>query len=52
MQGLITAKDVLCHPVIIVRSWGPTTYLRCLRALVSRRRATFLSVAVARLPAR
>jgi hypothetical protein len=47
MQGVITSKDVLRNTVVIVRHWGPATYLRCLRALVSRRPATFLMVACA-----
>lgn len=50
MSGLITTKDVLCHPVIIVRAWGPLAYVRCLRAAVSRRPTTFLAVAIARPP--
>jgi hypothetical protein len=47
MSGLITGRDVLRHPVIIVRAWGALAYVRCLRTLVSRKPATFLSVAVA-----
>ena len=47
MQGAITGKDVLRNSITIVRLWGPATYLRCLRALVSGRPATFLTVAFA-----
>jgi hypothetical protein len=44
MKGLITSKDVVTHALTIVRLWGFPTYLRCLRAVVSRRPATFLSI--------
>lgn len=44
MQGAITGKDVLVHSLTILRLWGPGVYIRCLRAMVSRRRCTFLAV--------
>jgi hypothetical protein len=44
MQGTITARDVIRHGLTIVRLWGPRCYLRCLRAALSRRPSTFLSV--------
>ena len=44
MKGLITSKDVVSHALTIVRLWGFPTYLRCLRAGVSRRPTTFLSI--------
>lgn len=44
MQGAITGRDVLVHSVTILRLWGPGFYVRCLRALASRRRCTFLDV--------
>jgi hypothetical protein len=44
VQGAITGLDVLKHSVTIVRLWGPLVYLRCLRAMVSRRSCTFLGV--------
>lgn len=44
MQGLITGKDVVLHSFTILRLWGPTVYLRCLRAVVARRPCTFLGV--------
>ena len=47
MKGLITSKDVVTHALTIVRLWGFPTYLRCLRAVVSRRPTTFLSVVCA-----
>jgi hypothetical protein len=48
MQGVITGKDVLLHSLTIVREFGPATYLRCLGALASRRRCTFLDVVCGR----
>ncbi len=44
MQGAITSKDVLLHSVMILRLWGPAFYVRCLRAMVSRKSCTFLDV--------
>jgi hypothetical protein len=44
VQGAITSRDVLLHSVMILRLWGPAFYVRCLRAMVSRRPCTFLDV--------
>ncbi len=44
VQGTITGRDVIRHSLTILRLWGPTCYVRCLRAIVSRRRCTFLDV--------
>ncbi len=44
VQGAITGKDVLIHSLTILRCWGPGVYIRCLRAMVSRRPCTFLAV--------
>ena len=44
MRGLITGKDVLLHAFTIIRLWGLPTYLRCIRAAVSRRPTTFLAI--------
>ncbi len=44
MQGTITSKDVFLHSFTILRLWGPTVYIRCLRAVVRRRPCTFLGV--------
>ncbi len=44
VQGTITGKDVLVHSLTILRLWGPGVYLRCLRAMMSRRPCTFLAV--------
>jgi len=45
VQGTITGRDVLIHSFTILRHWGPGCYLRCLKAVVSRRSCTFLEVA-------
>jgi hypothetical protein len=42
--GAITGKDVLIHSLTILRLWGPSVYIRCLRAVVRRERCTFLGV--------
>jgi hypothetical protein len=42
MQGAITGKDVILHWRTIVRLWGWSTYLSCLRAALGRRPSTFL----------
>jgi hypothetical protein len=44
MRGLITGRDVVLHTVTIIRLWGLSMYLRCLRATLSRRPTTFLAV--------
>lgn len=44
MKGIITGRDVLRHSFTILRLWGPSTYLRCLLAMVTRRSCTFLEV--------
>lgn len=40
--GVITGRDVLRHPVTIVRCFGPAAYVRCVRAALSGRPVTFL----------
>jgi hypothetical protein len=44
IQGLITSKDVLWRAGTIVRSFGVRRYLRCICALLSGRRTTFLEL--------
>jgi hypothetical protein len=44
VQGAITSRDVFRHSLTILRLWGPLCYVRCLRAIVSRRHCTFLEV--------
>lgn len=33
MKGFITTKDVLLHPVLIIRGFGVRVYGRCLASL-------------------
>ena len=42
MQGVITGKHVVLHPLTIVRAWGLAAWLACLWAAATRRRTTFL----------
>ena len=44
MRGLITGRDVILHAFTIIGLWGLPTYVRCLRATLSRRPTTFLAV--------
>ncbi len=44
VQGSITSKDVLLHAITIVRLFGPSFYLRCVKAIASGRPCTFLEV--------
>jgi hypothetical protein len=44
VQGTITSRDVLLHSLTILRLWGPGFYVRCIRAIASRRACTFLDV--------
>jgi hypothetical protein len=48
MRGVITGREVVLHAFTIVRLWGLPTYVRCLRASLSRRPSTFLAVVHAR----
>lgn len=44
VRGTITGKEVLLHSFTILRLWGPSVYVRCLRAMVSGRPCTFLGL--------
>ena len=44
IAGVIGAKEVVLNGGSIVRNFGLRRYLRCLLALFSRRRATFLEL--------
>lgn len=44
VRGTITGKDVIIHSLTILRLWGPSVYIRCLRAVVGRKPCTFLGV--------
>jgi hypothetical protein len=48
MRGTITTWDILRHPLLIIRGFGPSCYLRCVTAALSRRPTTFLDVALRR----
>jgi hypothetical protein len=43
ISGVITTKEVLRHGATIVREFGAATYIRCCKAILLRRRTTFLS---------
>lgn len=45
ISGSITTRDVLLNASTIVRSFGLGTYLRCLNALLTGHRTTFLELA-------
>lgn len=47
MRGAITSRDVILHPIIIIRLFGLSAYARCLRAVVAKDGATFLDVVCA-----
>ncbi|MFL5274695.1 MAG: hypothetical protein ACJ79E_21780 [Anaeromyxobacteraceae bacterium] len=44
MRGCITSRDVFLHGVTICRLWGAGCWLRCLHAVVTGRRCTFLEL--------
>ncbi len=48
MQGHITGRHVLRHPLVVMREFGPLCFLRCLKAMVLRERKTFLDCAFRR----
>ncbi len=45
MQGAITGRHVIRHLPLIWREFGRATVWRCVKAVVLRRRATFLELA-------
>lgn len=44
MVGVITGRHVALHPVLIVHEFGWRVLLRCVKAVVTRKQATFLSM--------
>jgi hypothetical protein len=42
IQGVVTSREVLRHPVLIISSFGLATYVRCCKVLLRRERTTFL----------
>jgi len=45
MRGVITTRDVAAHSLLILREFGLGCLFRCVRAVLSRERTTFLDVA-------
>ncbi|MFL5353239.1 hypothetical protein [Archangium sp.] len=46
MRGVITLRDVLANLGLVRREFGSACVVRCLLAALSRRRTTFLEVAL------
>jgi hypothetical protein len=46
VTGFIRARDVVRHPVLVVRGFGWRCFFRCLSAAARRSHATFLDVAL------
>jgi hypothetical protein len=46
MRGTITTRDLLLHPVLIIRLFGAASFLRCVGAILSGRPCTFLGTAL------
>ena len=44
IAGVITTKDVLWHSPTIVQDFGLRTWLNCCKALLLKRRTTFLEL--------
>ncbi len=44
MTGVITLRDVLAHPFVVVRGFGCRVFVRCIWAACRREQRTFLSV--------
>jgi hypothetical protein len=47
MRGLVTGRDVVKHFWLVCWHFGPRCAWRCLAALMTGRRTTFLNVAFA-----
>ncbi len=52
MQGVITSRDVVRHFPLIWREFGRGCAWRCVMALLTRRRTTFLELMRGPSPAR
>ena len=50
INGVITTREVFRHSALILREFGPGAWLRCCRAIVLRRRTTFLTCVFRPLP--
>ncbi len=48
MQGVITSRDVLRYLPLIWREFGPRCAMRCVHAVLTRKKTTFLDVACTR----
>ena len=48
IRGTITTRHLILNALAIVRGFGLVTYLRCLTALLTARRTTFLDLVWAR----
>jgi uncharacterized protein YbaA (DUF1428 family) len=46
MRGVITLRDVVANLGVVRREFGALCVVRCLLAALSRRRTTFLEVAL------
>lgn len=46
MRGVITLRDVLANVALVRREFGSGCVVRCLLAALSRRRTTFLEIAL------
>ena len=46
MRGVITLRDVMANVGLVRREFGSVCVVRCLLAALSRRRTTFLEVAL------
>ena len=46
MQGVITLRHVIANLGLVLREFGPRCVVRCFLASLSRRRTTFLEVAM------
>jgi hypothetical protein len=44
IQGIITTKQVVRHPLVIINGFGVSTFLRCVRACFAGRPTTFLAL--------
>jgi hypothetical protein len=47
VSGLIRARDVVRHPVLVIRGFGWRCFFRCLSAAAHGSGATFLAIALA-----
>jgi hypothetical protein len=44
MNGVISSRHLLTHAVVIISEFGVVIYIKCVHAVITHKRTTFLSI--------